>query len=53
MNEYRYTVKLEVVVEAFDDGDAFDMIQESFGVGETGAVSVVECEYQEKRSKKK
>ena len=49
MNKYKYTVRMEVVVEAFDESDAWDAIQEAFGIGETGAVVVTDCEYKEKR----
>lgn len=52
MNTFEYQVKVTVVVEAFDEGDAFEALQDAFGVGETGAVSVVECEYQELPGKK-
>jgi len=52
MDTFRYTVKLEVEVEAFDDSDAWDAVQESFGVGATGAVVVTDCEYKEKRARK-
>jgi hypothetical protein len=47
MNTYTYELKVTVKVEAFDDSDAWDAVQEAFGVGETGAVTVVECQYKE------
>lgn len=53
MNTYKYTVKLTVEVEAFDDSDAWDAVQEAFGIGETGAVMVTDCEYKESRAKKR
>lgn len=53
MNKYTWTVKLEVEVEAFDESDAWDAVQEAFGVGETGAVNVTACEYREKRARKR
>lgn len=53
MDKFKYTVKIEVEIEAFDESDAWDAIQEAFGVGETGAVVVTECEYREKRAKKR
>lgn len=53
MEKFTYNVSLTVEVEAFDDSDAWDAIQEAFGVGETGAVTVTECEYKEKRARKR
>lgn len=53
MDKYEYTVKMVVEVEAFDEGDAWDAIQEAFGVGTTGAVTVTDCEYKEKRASRK
>lgn len=49
MDKFRYTVKLEVEVEAFDEGDAFDLIQDVFGIGDQSGVTVTQCEYKEKR----
>jgi len=53
MNTYKYTVKLTVEVEAFDESDAWDAVQEAFGIGETGAVTVTDCEYKESRARKR
>lgn len=53
MEAYKYTVKLTVEVEAFDEGDAWDALQDAFGVGETGAVTVTNCEYKEVRARKR
>lgn len=53
MDRFKYTVRLTVEVEAFDDSDAWDAIQDAFGVGNTGAVTVTECQYKEVRPKKK
>lgn len=52
MNTYRYTVKLEVEVEAFDASDAWEAVQDAFGVGEEMGVTVTDCEYKEKRARK-
>lgn len=46
MNRYRYTVTLEVEVEAFDSGDAMEMLQDAFGLGENCGTQIVECEYE-------
>lgn len=53
MEQFKYTVKLEVEVQAFDESDAWDALQDAFGIGETGAVVVVNCEYKEKRVPRK
>jgi hypothetical protein len=52
METYRYTIKLDVEVEAFDDSDAWDAVQDAFGVGDQMGVRVVDCEYKEKRAKR-
>lgn len=46
MNTYRYTVTLEVEVDSFDEGDAWEMLQDAFGVGENCGTNVIECEYE-------
>lgn len=53
MEQYKYSVKLTVEVEAFDEGDAWDALQDAFGIGETGAVTVTNCEYKEIRATRK
>lgn len=53
MDKFKYTVRLTVQVEAFDESDAWDAIQEAFGIGETGAVTVSECTYKEIRARKR
>lgn len=53
MEKYKYQVQLTVEVEAFDESDAWDAVQETFGVGETGAVTVTDCEYQEVKKRKR
>lgn len=53
MNTFRYTVKLEVEVEAFDESDAWDAVQDAFGVGDELGVRVTDCEYKEKRARKR
>ena len=52
MNMYKYTVTLEVFVEAFDESDAWDAIQDSFGTGPQGAVDVVSCEWEQSARKR-
>lgn len=53
MKTYKYVVKLVVEVEAFDDSDAWDAVQDAFGIGDNMGVMVTECEYQEIGKKKK
>jgi hypothetical protein len=53
MQTYTYTIKLEVEVEAFDESDAWDAVQDAFGVGEEMGVKVTDCEYREKRARKR
>lgn len=49
MNKYKYRVVLEVEVEAFDESDAWDAVQDAFGVGDNAGVLVTDCEYKEIR----
>ncbi len=47
MKTYTYSVKMLVTVEAFDEDDAFDAVQDAFGVGEQMGVTVTDCSYKE------
>lgn len=49
MNTYKFKIDLIVEVDAFDEGDAWDMVQDAFGVGENVGTRVIECEYKEVR----
>lgn len=53
METYTYTVKLIVEVEAFDESDAWDAVQDAFGIGEELGVRVTTCEYKEQRARKR
>lgn len=53
MNTYTYKVVLRVEVEAFDESDAWDAVQDAFGIGDQAGVMVVDCQYEEVRGKKK
>lgn len=53
MNTYRYKIVQTVEVEAFNESDAWDAIQDEFGVGEQMGIKVIDCEYKELRTKKK
>lgn len=52
METFEYTVKLIVTVDAFDESDAWDAVQDAFGIGDQMGVNVVDCEYKENRKKK-
>lgn len=52
MKKYTYEVVLQVEVEAFGESDAWDAVQDAFGIGDLAGVLVTECEYREKQSKK-
>lgn len=50
MNKIRYEVSLIVEVEAFDEDDAWDALQDTFGIGENSpGVRVVESEWTYKK----
>ncbi len=45
MNKYTYKVVLIVEVPAFSETDAFEILQDVFGVGDEYGLTVTECEY--------
>lgn len=47
MNKFKYQIVLTAVVEAFDESDAWDAVQDAFGVGDNFGVVVTNCEYEE------
>lgn len=47
MDKFKYQIKLVVEVEAFDESDAWEAIQDNFGIGESSGVTVTDCEYKE------
>ncbi len=49
MDKFKFTVVLEIEVEAFDYTDALDAIQDTFGIGEDAGINVTQCEYQLKK----
>lgn len=51
MNTYEYEIKLKVKVEAFDESDAWDAVQDVFGIGDELGVTVTECDYKEIRAR--
>lgn len=52
MNKYTYEVVLQVEVEAFEENDAWEAVQDAFGIGDAYGVLVTDCEYRETRGKK-
>ena len=44
MNTYLMSVVLQVEVQAFDEGDAFELVEDCFGRGETCGLKVMEFE---------
>lgn len=53
MNTYVYEVRLKVEVNAFDESDAWDALQDAFGPGEELGVNVTDCEYKVARARKR
>lgn len=53
MNTFRYKIVLTAEVEAFDESDAWEAIEDEFGVGEQMGVTIVACEYKELKPRKK
>ena len=47
MNKFKYSVVLHVEVEAFDESDAWEAIQDNFGIGEASGINVLTCEWEE------
>ena len=47
METFKYKVELVVEVDAFDEGDAWEAVQDNFGIGENSGVTVLDCEYKE------
>lgn len=50
MDEFEYVLTLKVKVEAFTEDDAWEAIQDTFGVGSSqSGVEVTECEWEYKK----
>ncbi|MGB3945743.1 MAG: hypothetical protein WBK76_02795 [Candidatus Saccharimonadales bacterium] len=47
MDKFRYEVTLTIEVEAFDDGDAWEAVQDNFGLGQQGDILVTDFEAKE------
>lgn len=46
MKKYEYRVILKVEVEAFDESDAWEALQDTFGVGEQNGVTITDCSWE-------
>lgn len=44
MEKFKYKVQVEVEVEAFDAGDAWEAVQDNFGLGPQGDLTVTDFE---------
>jgi hypothetical protein len=50
MDKRKYEVTLVVEVDAFDEDDAWDALQDAFGVGgNSPGIEVLECEWEFKK----
>jgi hypothetical protein len=52
MEEFEYQVNLTVKIQAFDGTDAWEALQEAFGIGDQLGVTVTDCEYKEVKKRK-
>lgn len=44
MDKFRYKVQITVEVEAFDASDAWEAVQDNFGLGDQGGVTITDFE---------
>lgn len=44
MEKFRYKVQITVDVDAFDANDAWEAVQDSFGLGEQNGLTVIDFE---------
>lgn len=47
MKKYKLSVLVEIEVEAFTDSDAYDIVQDCFGEGNSCGLNVIEFEVKE------
>lgn len=50
MERFKYKVQITVEIEAFDAGDAWDALQDTFGIGENSGLTVTDFEAWEARA---
>jgi hypothetical protein len=49
MKKFKYQIVALAEVEAFDESDAWEAIQDVLGTGDMGGgVTIIDCEYKEK-----
>lgn len=53
MEKFRYRVVLDVEIEAFDSADAWEAVQDAYGIGEDAGILVTNCKYEEKRARRR
>jgi hypothetical protein len=53
MDTFKYRITLDVEVEAFDEGDAMDAVQDQFGLGNQNGVEVTSFEVKLRRGNRK
>jgi hypothetical protein len=44
MQKYKYKVELVVEIDAFDGGDAWEALQDTFGIGDNSGLTVTDFE---------
>lgn len=52
MEKFKYKVSLMIEVEAFSEPDAWEAVQDAFGIGDNMGVTVTNCEYKEVRARR-
>jgi hypothetical protein len=45
MNEFKFVVELEVTVDAFDESDARELLDDAFGLGEDCGVTIESAKF--------
>jgi hypothetical protein len=53
VDTFKWKVELEVEVQAFNESDAWDALQDEFAVGEQMGFKVTACEFKEIRGTKR
>lgn len=53
MEKFEYTVKMTVQIEAWDESDAWEALQDAFAIGDQLGVTVTDCEYREVKKRKR
>ena len=53
MDKFKYKVSLVIEVEAFNESDAWEAVQDAYGLGGESGLAVIDCEYKEIRARSK